>query len=273
VYAEYAHTAQVHQSLRNPESVVGRIFPTELYAGGDGSGIPVARSRTGAMGVVAIPWAGARLQVEGYARTFDDLALVAPAEDGPFAQGSVVTGSGTARGAWVGLSTSAARYALIATYGAEHVRLTADSVTYAPAHTASQRLRLGAIVFPTATLSVRAAWVADFGRRGTDVLGGFEWESCNLLDKGCEFAGSPDDLGALGGRDLPGYRRLDLSVRKHWHLDVAGRDASVEAFATATNLTARSNVLVYVVDPDTGAVTPIEMRPLSPLTIGVAWSY
>ncbi len=272
-YAEYARTEQTFHSLRNVESVVGRVFPAELYAGGKGSALPEARSRTGVMGLVAIPWSGARLQAEAYTRSFDGLALVAPAEGGPFAAEGVRTGSGSARGAWVGLAASAARYAVLATYGAERVRLSADSLAYAPAHTARHRVRLGAVVFPSATWSVRAAWVADFGRRGTDAVGRLEWESCNLLDQGCEFAGSPDELGPLGGRSLPGYQRLDLSVRKHWHVAVAGRDARVEAFATATNLAGRSNVLVYVVSPDTGEATPLELRPLSPLTVGVAWSF
>jgi hypothetical protein len=116
-------------------------------------------------------------------------------------------------------------------------------------------------------------WIGQFGRRGSDAIGLLEWESCNLLDLGCEFAGSPEELGELGARRLPAYHRLDLSVRKHWHFVLAGRDASLEAYTTASNLLGRSNVLGFVVDPSNGEGAPIEMRPRAPLTLGLGWTF
>ena len=65
--------------------------------------------------------------------------------------------------------------------------------------------------------------------------------------------------------------RVDLSVRQHWHLEVAGRDASVSLFATVTNLFGRRNVLTYILDPATGAAAPVDMRPFAPLVLGLDW--
>lgn len=171
------------------------------------------------------------------------------------------------------VSASGSRFAAIVSYGAEQVEIENGGLEFVPTHGSSQRLRIGAIAFASATLSIRAGWIAEFGRRGTDTIGLLEWESCNLLDKGCEFAGSPEDLGELGARRLPSYQRLDVSVRKHWHLEVAGRDARIEGYATASNLLGRSNTLVFVVDPTTGDSEPIEMRPRAPLTLGLAWVF
>jgi hypothetical protein len=105
------------------------------------------------------------------------------------------------------------------------------------------------------------------------VTGVFEWEACNLLDQGCEFGGSPQAEDGLGETRLPAYARLDLGVRKHWHVRLAGRDLMLAAYGTLTNLLGRSNVLTVVTDPDTGNRTAIEMRPPAPLVVGLDWRF
>jgi hypothetical protein len=44
-------------------------------------------------------------------------------------------------------------------------------------------------------------------------------------------------------------------------------------FATMTNVLGRRNVLTVAVDPVTGGRTRIEMRPRSPLVVGVDWRF
>jgi hypothetical protein len=105
------------------------------------------------------------------------------------------------------------------------------------------------------------------GRRTTPLAGSLEWESCNLLDQGCEFGGSPDHQGEiLGGTALPAYLRLDVGVRKHWHLR---RGALVALFGTVSNVAGRRNVLTWARDASSGERTPVEMRPVAPLVLGV----
>jgi hypothetical protein len=72
---------------------------------------------------------------------------------------------------------------------------------------------------------------------------------------------------------LPAYFRLDLGLRKHWHLEVAGRDVELALFGTVTNLLGRRNVLAVATDPVTGKKTEIEMRPLAPLVVGLDWRF
>lgn len=272
-FAEYARTAQAVQSLRNAESVVGRIFPPELYAGGDGTGIPVAVADHVALGVVALPRSGTRLELEAYARRLDDLAMLDPEDGQPFANAAIRRGTGSVLGAAAGLSIGSARYAVTGSAAVERVELRAGGEQWTPGYAARRTARLGAVAFPTPSLSIRVGWIGQFGRRGSDAIGLLEWESCNLLDLGCEFAGSPEDLGELGARKLPAYNRLDLSVRKHWHFLLGRREGSVEVFATGSNLLGRANVLTYAVDPTTGESAPIEMRPRAPLTLGLGWRF
>jgi hypothetical protein len=162
----------------------------------------------------------------------------------------------------------------MASYGWQHVRLEHGDTTYVPVQGAAHLLEGGVIVFPSATTSARLGVAAALGRRTTAIAGGFEWESFNLLDQGSEFGGSPYYGGEpLGARALPAYFRLDLGVRKHWHVQVGGRDATIALFGTVTNLLGRKNVLTYARNASSGDLVEIEMRPRAPLVVGLDWRF
>jgi hypothetical protein len=267
-----ARTHQFTQSLRNTESVVGNVFPADLYIGAGAPRVPVARSDQESVGAEYRPTAGVRLGLQAYRRDFTGVLLVAPGTSGPFSTGSFAVGSGWARGVSLDAGMSTARWGMVASYGYEQLRLDPGSAAYVPTQGASHLLEGGVNFFPTATTSIRLGTAGALGRRATAVSGGFEWEACNLLDEGCEFGGTPGTAGSPGGENLPAYFRVDLGVRKHWHVTLGRRDAIVALFGTLTNVLDRRNVLSYSRAPD-GALTPIEMRPLAPLVVGLDWQY
>jgi hypothetical protein len=271
VWGSYARTHQFAQSLRNEESLAGHVFPADLFVGA-GSDVPVARAD---LGVLGVEWTlgAARLGLQGYARESRGVVLSGAAGAGPFAAGAVPVGSSSTRGVSLEASLGAARYSVTARYGWQDVRASAAGISYSPAYGTEHLVDAGVSLFPTATLLVRMTANAGFGRRGTASRGPFEWEACNLLDRGCEFAGAPELAGPLGGESLPEYVRIDVGARKHWHLRMGGRDASIALFGTLTNVLGRSNVLTEFVDPLTGERTSVAMRPLSPLVIGIDWSF
>lgn len=274
ITGDYFRRHQFAQSLRNDESVVGMIFPAELFVGTGGSGVPVGRSDVGIVAAAYRPAAGIRLGAQAFARDFGGLVLVAPRSGGPFATDGFLVGEGTARGVGLEAAVSAARYGLTAAYGFQHVRLRYGDTAYHPGHGATHTLDAGAIVFPTATFSVRLGVSAVAGRRTTALVSPLEWESCNLLDRGCEFAGSPEHrTDALGRAALPAYVRIDLGVRKHWHVRIRGRAGTVALFGTVTNLFGRRNLLTVAPDPATGAPVGVEMRPRAPLVVGLDWRF
>jgi hypothetical protein len=271
--ATYARTHQFAQSLRNAESVVGNVFPPDLYLGAGAAGVPVARSDRTVLAADYHPSSGLRVGAQAYFTRYGGLLLVAPGTTGPFATGSFVTGSGTAPGASLDASMSGARFGLLARYGWQRVRLQHGDSSYTPTYGTSHLLELGGILFPSATSSIRLGLTGGWGRAATAISGSFEWEACNLLDRGCEFAGTPATAGPLGATRLPGYLRLDLGVRQHWHMTIGRRDVTLALFGTLTNLLARTNVLTIAVDPETGRRAAIEMRPLSPLVVGLDWRF
>ena len=270
--ASYARSHQYAQSLRNPESIVGNIFPPDLFLGAGAPGIPTARSDQFVMTAEYRPAAGVRFEAEAYRRSSAGLVLAAPHEAGPFATRAFEIGSGKSSGVSVEAGLSAARYGFLASYGWQRARLSYAGGGYVPDHGSAHLLQGGLIVFPSATTSIRLGATGALGRRTTMPGGTLEWEACNLLDQGCEFGGSPYYTGdSLGGTTLPAYLRIDLGIRKHWHVRLGSRDARVAVFATITNLLNRKNILTYVKDQSTGGRQPIEMRPLAPLVLGVDW--
>ncbi|HET8622585.1 MAG TPA: TonB-dependent receptor [Gemmatimonadales bacterium] len=280
VTASYARLHQFAQSLRNPESIVGTVFPADLYLGAGAAGVPVARSDQAIVAAEYRPAAPIRLGVQGFARSFDGLLLVAPTGDDPFAISTggatpFTVGSGTSRGFAIDAALTAARLGLVASYGYQRVRLrSAVAADFVPDYGTPHVIDAGVILFPAPSTSFRLGVTAGWGRRTTGVVGGFEWESCNLLDRGCEFAGTPQQTGLEPGAvSLPGYARVDLGFRQHWHIGLGSREVILGLFGTVTNLLGRANVLTVATDPLTGEALPVGMRSLGPLVVGLDWRF
>ena len=269
----YSRSHQFAQSLRNPESIVGNVFPADLYLSAGTGGVPVAQSDRGVLAAEYRAAAGVRVGAQVYLSNYSGLVLVAPRTGEPFATNGFTTGSGLVPGFSFEAGLSRPRYGLMANYGWQRVELRYAGSTYTPAYGANHEVDLGAIVFPWTSASVRVGATGIFGRRATPVLGGFEWEACNLLDRGCEFAGSPHATDNLGGTRLPAYFRLDLSVRRQWELSLGPRDVTVAFFATMTNLLGRRNLLTVATDPMSGRHNSIDMRPFAPLVAGLDWRF
>jgi hypothetical protein len=271
---DYAVRHQFAQSLRNSESTFGGIFPADLFVGASNTPLPVASSDHAILSFEYQPATGFRIMGQGYLRGSRGLVLVSPAASEPFATGSFLTGSAAAQGGVLEFRASGTRYGVVASYGYQDVRFDFGSGNYVPEHGSRHRMDVGAVVYPSATLALRIGTTAIFGRRATALTGGLEWESCNLVDAGCEFAGTPRyDSNALGAVRLPGYISVDLGVRKHWHTGFGGRDGQLAVFGTVTNVFGRENVLTRASDPATGSAAAITMRPRAPLLVGVDWRF
>jgi hypothetical protein len=215
-----------------------------------------------------------RLGAQTFARRLRGLVLVATREGGPFATVEPGTGTGSARGVSLEVAVSARRFGALLTYGLQRLRYSGAGVSYQPEHGAVHSLEGGLLLVPADAWSVRLGAVGAAGRRATAISRGFEWEACNLLDRGCEFAGNPyHDGEELGGSRLPPYLRVDLGLRRTWRLRPAGRDATIALFGAVTNLLGRRNLMTYVHDRESGRREGVEMRPRSPLVAGIDWSF
>ena len=270
----YARAHQFSQSLRNSESIVSTIFPADLFVGVGAPGVPVAQSDQAVVSADFRPRAGVRLGLQGYTRRMTGLITEVSRDGDPFATGPFATGGGDARGASVDAAVSTARVGVVASYGVQRVRLDNRLGAYTPEFGATQLLEGGVIVYPTATWSISVGATSAAGRRATTASGGVEWEACNLLDAGCEFTGSPrGSAQSLGDARLPPYVRVDLGVRKHWHVSMGGREVLIAAFGTVTNVFDRRNLMTYATSASSRAPFGVAMRPLAPLVVGLDWHF
>ncbi|HXV13691.1 MAG TPA: TonB-dependent receptor [Candidatus Krumholzibacteria bacterium] len=269
-----ARRQQFGQSLRNPESVVSNVFPVDLYVDAGSSGIPVATSDIGILALEHRPKAWLRLGGQAYLRDFESLALVAPNTAEPYATDGFVVGSGASHGVSLEAGVSREHYGFLASYAYQSVEFRYPAGDYAPGYGSTHTFQAGLVLSPSSSYSVRLGFEGIVGRRTTAALGSVEWEACNILDGGCEFAGSQSRwTEALGATGLPAYYRLDLGVRKQWDVSLGGRDGHLAVFGTATNLLARMNVLTVAVDPATGQRSNVDMMPPSPLVVGIDWRF
>lgn len=265
---------QFAQSLRNSESLVSGIFPVDLYLGSAHPSVPVARSDQAVIGMDYQPIRSVRFITNAWSRQFYGLLLVAPRSGAPFAIDGVAVGEGSAHGFALEGTVSRASAHYSASYGMQWIGIREGASAYVPGYGARQTLQSGVTLTPTGSISLTLGAMGIWGRRTTMATGALEWESCSLLDEGCEFAGSPDHSGYdLGATSLPAYFRVDLGIRKEWSARIAGRGGKVALFGTMTNLLARRNLLSFVRDPGSEVLTAIEMRSRVPLVAGIDWRF
>ncbi len=272
--AGYARTYQWAQSLRNPESLIDNLFSPDLPIGVGAAGVPVARADQLTVALTTRPASGIQIGLEAFSRRVSGLVLVAPSTGQPFAVGAFSVGDAETRGIGVNAELEGARYRALASYGFSEVSNESRDREYSPNYASGHLLSTGLVYYPGAQFELKSFLRAELARRTTLMEGPFGWEACSFLEGGCEAEGSPTQVaGPLGGYRLPAYVRLDIGIRKHWHLSALGRDGLVAVFATLSNVFRRENVLGYVSDPETGEPIPLPMRPLSLLTAGIDWRF
>jgi len=264
---------QLTQSLRNEESLLGTVFPADLHLGAGMEGVPVARADELSGRLEIRPVTGLAIGVQGYARRLGSVLVVPSRTGGLFSDGGFDVGATDVTGRSLDLTLAGARYGLVAEYAGQHVETRTQGVAFVPWYAPRHRVQLGVVLHVTPTTTLRAAHTGMWGRRATALTGPVEWESCNLLDGGCELAGAPPHGSDLGGLVLASYQRTDVGIRKHWHLGLAGRDAMLATHVTLANVFSRSNVMGYGIDPVTGVPMPVDMLPLVPLVVGVELTF
>lgn len=277
--AGVARVYQTVQSLRNPESPASSVFGVDLPVLALGS-IPIGRSDEATLGVEARKGEQVRLTLDGYARRLTGLVLVAPGSGVPFALSAPSVGDGSAWGLGTTFDVRRDRWTTHLTGGVGRTQLRVrdesegvGSLTFQPGFATTHSVT-GAVGYRVGDrTTLRSAVFARWGRRTTMFDGALDWEGCDVLDGGCEIAGSPTrSVGAMAGARLPAYLRWDIGARHVWTTQLAGRAIELEAHATLRNLLDRRNVWGFTTD-GTGAPQSLKLRPLSVLTAGLDFRY
>lgn len=266
---------QFIQSLRNTESLVSQLLPAELYVGAGTGQIPVARSDQLTVSAAVRSSPSTTINLRAYRRAMAGLLAVARGTPEPFlldTSTGLAQQTATVSGFGVDATYDARATSLLLRYGWSTARYLADGIRYTPEYLARHQLDGGVTLRPTLRTTVRLGLTAAVGRRATPIVGLAEWEACNLIDRGCEFGGTPSAAsGSLGTVALPTYLRTDVSVRHVWRVRSGARGADLAVFGTLTNLLNRVNVLNFV--EDGASRSALAMRPRAPLVAGVDWVF
>ncbi|MBK8233565.1 MAG: hypothetical protein IPK72_24055 [Candidatus Eisenbacteria bacterium] len=140
-------TRQFQQSLRNPESLVSRIFPIELQASSESDRIPDLESDLALLALetrITPRWTAT---VQFHDRALRGLALVAPNTEGPFATQAPVSGR-PEPGSRSESAISGDQLGVAGGYVYQWTRYRHVGGSYVPSHAARHQLTLGEPGFP-----------------------------------------------------------------------------------------------------------------------------
>ena len=271
----YARRHQLTQSLRNPESIVGNIFPAELPVSAGAAGVPVARSDQGVVGLELRPSPGVRIGAQLWVRDFDGLVLAAPATGEPFAVSAFATGAGVAHGASVEAALAGARYAVRASYGYQRVRLGAGATRYVPAFASAHLVEAGLVLFPSPTIAIRLAGSAAAGRRGTTIPDARGVGELQPARPGLR-AGRKSALCGRRARRHPAAALPEPRARRRGNTGTSrsgdGTPCSASS-ARSPTCSAGPTCSRLAGDPAAGPPAAVELRPRSPLVVGLDWQF
>lgn len=289
-----------HQRLEAPESALSGDLDawTELLSEGSGGGAPdpsafpglaVASASQLTVRLDHRPAEGLRFGLEGYLKTFDDLAgngltAVAPADgagavSGP-SDGSGGSGDGTAPGdlhasgadlwldwsseewrAWAGYSLAWA-WADAPPDSAGSQRFSGRQLVSAGAELPLPgRVRLTGELRASTGLPFTRVPAVPTGETGNSAPDDTDGSPPSGADRGPGLAGSPDGS----------FLRLDLTLARRWSVELAGRRTALRPYVRFLNALDRRDGLFYHFDPAGGSgARALDTMPLVPV-VGLSW--
>jgi hypothetical protein len=262
---------QVIQSALNDESALGLLLGFDLPVAAR-RGLPVARADQLELLASRRLAEGLDLSVSGYLRRTSGLALGAASTLGFFPEDSLVVGRGNARGVSGALELRRGRFAGSASLTVARDERIAGTTHYDPSygHGTSFVVDLGYRIQADTRLLARLQGGAQ--QPASVVASGFEWRPATSFGHSGELAGTPENLpGGVNGARLPAYTRLDLGVRRSWHIPGFATGTELSTALSVTNVLDRRNVLGLVASPG-GGLGVIRGLPRS-LALEVGWRF
>jgi hypothetical protein len=243
---------QVLQSVVNDESALGLLLGFDLPVAAGAGRLPVARADQLEAFAGRQLGRGLDLGLTAYLRHTDGLALGAASTRDFFPGDSVVIGRGEASGVTGTLTLARGAFSGRASVTVARDVRSAGPIRYDAGYGngTSLGVDLGYRFLRDTRLQLRFRGGAH--EPASIVEPGFDYQP---IQEG-ELAGTPINLpGDINSARLPGYARVDLGVRRDWHLPGVGRGSVLTTALSLTNALDRANILGLVARPDGGLRT------------------
>ena len=259
---------QALQSVVNDESALGLLLGFDLPVAAGAGPVPVARADQLEVFAGRQLGAGLDLALTAYHRRTDGLALGAASTRDFFPGDSVVVGRGDASGVTGALNLAAGAFAGRASVTLAHDVRTAGATRYDAGYGNGTSFGMDAAYRFLGDTRVQLRFRGGAHEPASVVEPGFEYQP---IQEG-ELAGTPVNLpGDINAARLPAYARLDLGLRRDWHVPAVGRGSVLTTAVSVTNALDRTNILGLVARPD-GGLRAILGVPRS-LQLEVGWRF
>jgi len=240
---------QVLQSAVNDESALGLLLGFDLPVAADAGRIPVARADQLEVFAGRQLGAGLSLALSAYHRRTDGLALGAASTRDFFPGDSLVIGQADASGVTGALSLSAGAFAGRASVSLAHDVRTVGTTRYNAGYGNGTSIAMDAGYRFLGDTRLQLRFRGGAHEPASVVEPGFDYQP---LEEG-ELAGTPVNLpGNINSARLPTYARVDLGVRRDWHIPAVARGGALTTAVSLTTALDRTNILGLVARADGG---------------------
>lgn len=232
----FSRTHQAVQSMLNEENLMSGVIGPGLLTNTPNSMLPASADQW-ALSVERRIGTGVTVAVDGYSRTWRN--VLAPAVTGAsfFVTAAPAYGDGNANGVSASVSIVRDRLTVQAAAGVARSVQQAAGVSYTTGFErpwsfsgdVNYRLR------SQTTLQFR--WNTGAGQPATAVLSGIEWRPYQPATGTGEIEGTATNLGgAINALRLAGPLRVDVGVRREWHLGASDRPGGITTAVRLVNV-------------------------------------
>lgn len=267
----FGRTHQVAQSMLNDENLMSTVIGPALLTNTPNS-LPPASADQWVVSVERRLGRGVTVAVDGYTRSWHNVLAPAVTGTGFFATTAPAYGDGNAHGVNASLSIVRQRLAVLASASVASSVQQAAGMSYASSFerpwsfSGDINYRLPA----RTTLQVR--WNTGAGQPATAMLSGIEWNPYQPATGTGEIEGTATNLsGAINALRLAGPLRIDLGVRREWHLGTSGRASGITTAVCLANLFNRADPIGIMAGSD-GALQLLRGTPRG-LVFEVGWTH
>lgn len=241
---------QVVQSLFNDESALATLLEFDVPVAGGSGRVPIARADQ-LEAVLGRRLGPLDLSITGYTRRTSGLALGSASTAGLFPADSVVAGRGAASGIIGALNFERGPFSGQAAVTVARDVRAAGTVRYNASYGQGTSVAVDLGYRFLEDTRVLLQYQSGARQPASVVAPGFEWRPSQPLLKSGELSGTPQNLpGALNAALLPDYARLDLGLRRTWHVPGAGPSTSLTTAVSLVNLLGRRNAVGFVARSD-----------------------